>query len=74
MGQSSTGSSSVTPEESAKIRKSHEEAVKQWRKRKRLLTDITDTIMEGYPKSKKQLYEELGIETDDDVGVVIPTT
>lgn len=69
-----SGSSSVTPEESARIRKSHEEAVKQWRKRKRLLTDITDTIMEGYPKSKKQLYEELGIETDEDAGAKLPPT
>ena len=33
----SAGSSSVTPEESARIRKSHEEAMKQWRKRKRLV-------------------------------------
>ena len=36
----SIGSNSVTPEESAKIRKSYEDAVKQWRKRKRLVCAV----------------------------------
>ena len=30
---------------------------------------IVDAIMEGYPRSKKELLEEIGIETDEDVGV-----
>eukprot|EP00126_Sphaerothecum_destruens_P006589 Sdes_comp19436_c0_seq1m10822 len=40
-----------------------------WRKRKRLCGDILDAILEGYPKSKQELFESIGIETDDDVGV-----
>ena len=46
--------------------------IKEWRKRKRLTTDILDAILEGYPKKKKDLFEEVGIETDDDAGVIFP--
>ncbi|KAK0084132.1 hypothetical protein PV325_007590 [Microctonus aethiopoides] len=31
-------------------------------KRKRLCTDILDAIMEGYPGTKKELYNDIGIE------------
>jgi hypothetical protein len=30
---------------------------------------MLDNIMEGYPKKMKQLYEEIGIETDEDAKV-----
>lgn len=43
-----------------------------WRKRKRMASDIIDCILEGYPKPKKQLIEETGIETDEEVGVHLP--
>ncbi|KAF6205530.1 hypothetical protein GE061_019703 [Apolygus lucorum] len=41
--------------------------VKEYRKRKRIVTDILDQILEGYPKSKKQLIEEIGVEDDESV-------
>ena len=44
----------------------------EWRKRKRIATDIVDAVMEGYPKRKKDLYEEVGLETDEEVGVTLP--
>uniref|UniRef100_A0A8C3GUQ0 Homologous-pairing protein 2 homolog n=1 Tax=Corvus moneduloides TaxID=1196302 RepID=A0A8C3GUQ0_CORMO len=37
-------------------------------------TELLDAILEGYPKSKKQFFEEVGIETDEDHGVVLPAT
>ncbi|XP_062517615.1 homologous-pairing protein 2 homolog [Corticium candelabrum] len=61
----------ITPEEKDKICKDHLAAVKEWRKRKRMVMDVVNSIMEGYPKSKKHLYEEVGIETDEDCGVVM---
>ncbi|XP_029429472.1 homologous-pairing protein 2 homolog isoform X2 [Rhinatrema bivittatum] len=35
-------------------------------------TDLFDAILEGYPKSKKQFFEEVGIETDEDHKVTLP--
>lgn len=55
-----------------KLEQSHELAVKEWRKRKRICVSITDAILESYPKPKKALFEDVGIETDEDVGVKIP--
>ncbi|CAI8032610.1 Homologous-pairing protein 2 homolog [Geodia barretti] len=63
----------VSPEECKKVTKAHTEAVRHWRKRKRMTTDIVNAILEGYPKSKKQLFEEVGIETDEDYGVSVPS-
>ncbi|XP_045596094.2 homologous-pairing protein 2 homolog [Procambarus clarkii] len=62
----------VSKEEKDKITKASEQMIKQWRKRRRMALDILDAIMEGYPHPKKQLFEEIGIETDEDVGVVLP--
>ena len=62
----------VTKEEKESISKNHEIAIKEWRKRKRMCTNVIDAILEGYPKSKKDFLEEVGIETDEDMGVKIP--
>ena len=35
-------------------------------------TELSDAILEGYPKSKKQFFEEVGIETDEDHNVKLP--
>ncbi|XP_068923746.1 homologous-pairing protein 2 homolog isoform X2 [Petaurus breviceps papuanus] len=35
-------------------------------------TELFDAILEGYPKSKKQFFEEVGIETDEDYNVALP--
>ena len=37
-----------------------------------MATDILDTILESWPKSKKSLYEEIGVETDEIAGVSLP--
>ena len=44
----------------------------EWRKRKRICMNIVDAILENYPKSKKVLFEEIGLETEEDLGIKIP--
>lgn len=41
-----------------------EKSTTELRKRKRICLDILDQILENYPKSKKALLEEVGVETD----------
>lgn len=63
----------VTPEEKEKVYKERNLYVKEWKKRKRLASDMMNSILEGYPKSKKEFLEEVGVETDEDYKVVIPS-
>uniref|UniRef100_A0A665VP89 Homologous-pairing protein 2 homolog n=1 Tax=Echeneis naucrates TaxID=173247 RepID=A0A665VP89_ECHNA len=44
----------VTPEEKEKVYKERTVYVKEWKKRKRLASDMMNAILEGYPKSKKE--------------------
>ncbi|XP_034449856.1 homologous-pairing protein 2 homolog isoform X2 [Hippoglossus hippoglossus] len=64
----------VTPEEKEKVYKERTVYVKEWKKRKRLASDMIDSILEGYPKSKKEFLDEVGVETDEDCKVVVPST
>jgi len=63
----------ITPEEKAKINKGLESAVATWRKRKRMCMNALDSILESWPKKKKDLLDEIGIETDESVGAVFPS-
>eukprot|EP00095_Tigriopus_kingsejongensis_P002984 snap_masked-scaffold849_size89187-processed-gene-0.13 protein:Tk02984 transcript:snap_masked-scaffold849_size89187-processed-gene-0.13-mRNA-1 annotation:"homologous-pairing protein 2 homolog" len=65
-------STPVTDEDKARLEARHEAAVKEWRKRKRLCVSITDAILESYAKSPKVLFEDVGIETDEEVGARMP--
>ncbi|ELU15467.1 hypothetical protein CAPTEDRAFT_203418 [Capitella teleta] len=75
-----SNNNSVAPEErmedckihKQKIMENRAKYVKEWRKRKRLGNDILNAILEGYPKSKKELFEDIGIETDEDYNVKPP--
>ncbi|XP_072179104.1 homologous-pairing protein 2 homolog [Diadema setosum] len=62
----------VSLQEKKAIYSSHETSLKAWRKRKRMAMDILDAILEGYPKTKKELFEDIGVETDEDCNVTIP--
>ena len=64
----------VTEEEKSRVQKQHATGVGHWRKRKRMAMNMLDQILEEYPKSKRELLEVVGIETDEDVGVKIPET
>ena len=59
----------VSPQERQSTVKQHEKILKEYRKRKKMCVEMVDTIAENYPKSKKALMEEIGIETDEDAGV-----
>lgn len=61
----------ISAETKEKIEKEHEKNMKAYKKRKRICMDIVNSIMEGYPKKKKDLLEEVGIETDEEVGCVL---
>lgn len=45
---------------------------KAWRKRKRIVKDIIDTVLENSEMTKKNMLEAVGIETDEDAGVTLP--
>ena len=55
------------------MEKQRSAAIGEWRRRRRLTRNVLDAILEGYPDSKQKLYEDIGIETDEDAGVVIPS-
>ena len=69
--QSSSGKR-ITQTEKARIQKQHTNNIQYWRKRKRLASEMLDQILENYPKSKRELLDEIGIETDEDHSVKIP--
>ncbi|XP_075027817.1 homologous-pairing protein 2 homolog isoform X2 [Calonectris borealis] len=62
----------VTPEEKEKVCREQKLYCKEWRRRKRMATELLEAVLEGYPKSKKQFFEEVGIETDEDHNVTLP--
>ncbi|XP_046811588.1 homologous-pairing protein 2 homolog [Lucilia cuprina] len=51
-----------------KILTKYENVSLAYRKRKRMCNDMLEAIMEGYPKTKKALIADIGLETDEDVG------
>ncbi|NWI64651.1 HOP2 protein, partial [Todus mexicanus] len=62
----------VTPEEKEKVCSEQKLYCREWRRRKRMATELLDAILEGYPKSKKQFFEEVGIETDEEHNATLP--
>ena len=62
----------ISAEDKAKVVQFHSSAVTQWRKRKRMASDVLDSVLEGWPKSKQSLLEEIGVDTDESVGVSMP--
>lgn len=66
------GSGGVDPVVSRKVKQKRIVRVIEWKKRKRIACDSLDAILESCPKPKKAFMEEVGIETDEDYGVVMP--
>ncbi|RKO99515.1 hypothetical protein CXG81DRAFT_14400 [Caulochytrium protostelioides] len=66
------GQSHVSEKEIKAIRDRRTAALRQWRLRKKLFKDMWDTITENMPTKPKDLMEDLGIETDEAVGAVMP--
>ncbi|XP_073962998.1 homologous-pairing protein 2 homolog isoform X2 [Choristoneura fumiferana] len=69
----STSSNVISAEEKKIIMNEHGKLLKEYRQRKRISTDIIEAVLEGYPKSKKSLLEELCIETDEMVNFKLMT-
>ena len=62
--QNNAGNVKYSAADKEKLLKNHENFRKEFKKRKRYTTDIMDAVLEGYPKSKKQFIEEVGLEID----------
>ena len=43
-----------------------------WRMRRRLCLGVLDAILESCPKTKKELMEEMEMETEENIGIAIP--
>ena len=63
----------IDPQDNQRTKQERTKLVVEWKKRKRIVNDALDMILEGYPASKKKLMEEIGIETDEDCDTKIPT-
>ena len=64
----------ISAEDKAKISVLHSTTVTLWKKRKRMATDVLDSVLESWPKTKQSLMEEIGVDTDESVGVKIPAS
>lgn len=64
-----SGGDVVSSKDRGLVKKEYETVTREYRKRKRMCTDILDQILENCPKPKKALFEEIGIETDEAVGM-----
>ena len=62
----------MSTEEKVAIQGAHGKTVTAWRKRKRMASDILDSILESWPKSKTSLFEDIGVDTDESVGAKLP--
>lgn len=58
----------MSEKEKLKICEQYQKYDKEYKSRKKICQEIINQIMENYPKSEKILLEEMGIETDADVG------
>ena len=54
----------VSASDFKKARSRKEKTVTESRKRKRICVDMLDAISDTYPKGKKALIEEIGVEPD----------
>lgn len=68
-GHRSTATAAVSEKDKELAKKDYERLAKEYRKRKRACTDILDSILENCPKTKRALFEEIGIETDESAGM-----
>lgn len=65
------GSVLVTPEERLEVQRAYDHKLGLWRRRKKIYQELWGMITESMTESLKDLKEEIGIETDEDVGCSI---
>lgn len=59
----------LTAQDRKRMTEELESCKREWCKRRRMALDNLKAILENWPKDKKSLYEDIGVETDEDVGV-----
>nr|CAD7572520.1 unnamed protein product [Timema californicum] len=59
----------VSAEDKERIITDYNKHTKEWRKRKAICMSMVEAILENYPKTKTEFLEEVGIETDESVGM-----
>ncbi|OHT15957.1 tbp-1 interacting protein [Tritrichomonas foetus] len=59
----------ITPEDASKFQKDFNERCAQWRQRKNKCKEIVDQISEGCGKKPSEIFEELDLETDENLGL-----
>ncbi|KIZ06400.1 hypothetical protein MNEG_1546 [Monoraphidium neglectum] len=65
----SSGATLVTADERAAVEKAFVAAMDAWRKRRGIFRGIWDTISEGLEGKQADLFEEIGVDTDEAAGV-----
>ncbi|XP_056642551.1 homologous-pairing protein 2 homolog [Diorhabda sublineata] len=58
----------ICSQKKQEVSKEFEKYLKEMKKRRRIGLDILNTILDSYPKTRKQLCEDIGIETDEGAG------
>ncbi|CAG9861513.1 unnamed protein product [Phyllotreta striolata] len=58
----------IEPKKKNEVQENFDKYTSEYKKRKRLCTDMLNAILENYPKTKKQLFDDIGIETDESAG------
>ena len=53
-------------------KKKQGDTVREWRKRKRMFGNLSDALLENCPLPKKTVFDEMGVETDQDAGATMP--
>ena len=59
----------VTEEEVDQVKNDYVKFQKFWRTRRRAAHDIADMICDSVDMNRKEFFEQVGIETDEDYGV-----
>ncbi|KAG2490050.1 hypothetical protein HYH03_011515 [Edaphochlamys debaryana] len=67
--QLQAGAVLITPEERAEVEKRLRMCLDAWRKRRGMFKNIWSAISEGLDGKQKDLYDEIGIDTDEAAGV-----
>ncbi|GAM21634.1 hypothetical protein SAMD00019534_048090 [Acytostelium subglobosum LB1] len=61
----------VAPDQKKKLEANHAKARREWLARRRMFKEVLDTILERSSKKRKDLQEEIGWETDEDLKIEV---
>jgi 26S proteasome regulatory subunit (ATPase 3-interacting protein) len=66
-----SGASVISPEEVAKVEKDFSRLLDVWARRKRIFRDLWDAVSENLDAKQADMFEEMGVETDEAIGEVL---